>query len=260
MFGAQRLQKLRELILELEIVDVASLSQKLGVSEVTIRRDLDKLEKEGYITKTYGGAVLNKDYKASKDAELKTVDVVEEDENIKLIAKIALQMIQPDEAIFLGGGPISRCIARNMQDKKRLLVVTNDIFVAAGLCNNPDVKVTVTGGDVVPSSGIMIGPRVLSTLKGMYVNKAFVDIKGVDLKFGYSMETYDEVVIIKEIMNMSKEVIAMADHNKFDKISYSKLGELDQFKKVVSNKEVPESYKKYYYDNFIKLYTTYDVN
>lgn len=260
MFGAQRLQKLRELILELEIVDVTTLSQKLGVSEVTIRRDLDKLEKEGYITKTYGGAVLNKDYKSNKDTTVKTSEVVENDENISLITEIALQMIHADEAIFLGGGPISRSIARNMQDKKRLLVITNDIFVAAELYNNPDIKVTVTGGDIVPATGIMIGPRVLTTLREVYVNKAFVDIKGIDLKFGYSMETYDEVVIIKEIMNISKEIIVMADHSKFDRISHSKLGDLNQFKKVISNKEVPESYKKYYYNNFIKLYTTYDVN
>lgn len=259
MFGAQRLQKIREIILDLEIVDVTSLSQKLDVSEVTIRRDLDKLEKEGYITKTYGGAVLNKDYKSGKDNAVKIPEETGNDDDISLITEIALQMIRADEAIYLGGGPVSRSIARSLQDKKRLLVITNDVFVAAELYNNPDIKVTVTGGDIVPSAGIMIGPRVLTTLREIYVNKAFIDIKGVDLKFGYSMETYDEVVIIKEIMNMSKEVIAMADQSKFDHISHSKLGDLNQFKKVISNKEIPESYKKYYYNNFIKLYTTYDV-
>lgn len=260
MFGAQRLQKMRELILELEIVDVPSLSEKLGVSEVTIRRDLDKLEKEGYITKTYGGAVLNKDYKSGRDTSVKAGEVVESDEDIKLITEIALQMIQGDEAIFLGGGPISRTIARNITDRKRLLVITNDIFVAAELCSNPDIKVTVTGGDIVASTGVMVGPRVLTTLGEVYVNKAFIDIKGIDLKFGYSMETYDEVVIIKEVMNISKETIALADHGKFDRVSYARLGDLSHFKKVISNKEVPENYKKYYYDHFIKLYTTYDVN
>lgn len=258
MFGAQRLQKLRELILELEIVDIASLSNKLDVSEVTIRRDLDKLEKEGYVTKTYGGAVLNKDYKHSREL-VGSYEGINYEEDVKLITEIALQMIQGDEAIFLGGGRISRSIARNISDKKKLLVITNDVFVAAELYNNPDIKVTVTGGDLVASTGIMVGPRVMTTLKEVYVNKAFIDICSVDLKHGYTMETYDEVVIIKEIMNMSKEAIALADHSRFDKISYTKLGDLSIFKKIISNKEIPETYKKYYYDNFVKLYTTYDV-
>lgn len=260
MFGAQRLQKIRELILELEIVDVISLSEKLDVSEVTIRRDLDKLEREGYINKTYGGAILNKDYKSNRIIAPKPYDNTASEEDIKLISEIALHMIQGDEAIFLGGGPISRGIAASISDKKRLVVITNDIFVAAELFDNSDIKVTVTGGDVVTYLGVMVGPRALSTIGEVYVNKAFIDIKAIDLKFGYSIETYDEVAIIKEIMKISKEIIALADYRKFDKVSYTKLGDLNLFKKIISNKEVPENYKKYYYDNFIKLYTTYDVN
>lgn len=260
MFRAQRLQKIREMILEQEIVDVTSLSEKLNVSEVTIRRDFDKLEEEGYITKTYGGALLNKDYKSEKSAAPKFNYISDSEEDIKLITEIALHMIQGDEAIFLGGGPISRSIAANISDKKNLLVITNDVFVAAELCENMDVKVTVTGGDIMASSGVMVGPRTLATIADAYVSKAFIDIRAVDLKFGYSMESYDEVVIIKEIMKISREAIALADHRKFDKISYTKLGDLTLFKKVITNKEVSDGYKKFYYDNNIKLFTTYDVN
>lgn len=259
MFAAQRMQKIRELLLEVEVIDIPSLSQKLDVSEITIRRDLDKLEKEGFIKKTYGGAVLNKDFKSSRDLPVISVDDSENDENIKMITEIALQMINGDEAIYLGGGSISRNIARSINGVKRLMVVTNDIFVVSELYNNPDVKITVTGGDLAASSGIMVGPRVMTTLKEVYVNKAFMDIKGVDSKFGYSMDTYDEAVVIKEIMNASKESIALADFSRFGSICYARLGDLNIFKKVISNKEVPENYKKYYYDNYIKLYTTYDI-
>jgi DeoR family fructose operon transcriptional repressor len=260
MFGAQRLQKMRELILEQEIVDVTSLSKKFNVSEVTIRRDFDKLEKEGFIKKTYGGAILNKDYKSTKTDVPIINDLGEREEDIKLITEIALQMIQGDESIFLGGGPISRSIAANLADKKKLLVITNDVFVAAELCNNPDIKVTVTGGDLIVPSGLMVGPRALSTVEDIYVSKAFFDINAVDLKFGYSMESYDEVVIIREVMKMAGEAIALADQSKFDKISYTKLGDLGLFKKVISNKEIDDEYKKIYYSNNIKLFTTYDVS
>jgi DeoR family fructose operon transcriptional repressor len=258
MFGAQRLQLIRELILEQEMVDVSSLSEKLNVSEVTIRRDLDKLEQEGFITKTYGGAVLNKDFKlALSPMPSNHIDASEE---ITLISKIVLQMIEGDETIYLSGGPIGRQIASYLDDQKKLMVVTNDIFIAAKLFDNPKVKVTVTGGEVVNSSGTMVGPCALRMLKEIYINKAFIEVKGVDLKFGYSMESYDEIEIIKQIMDISQETIALADYSKFDTVSFTRLGDLGLFTKVVSNKEIAEEYKKYYYDNYIKLYTTYEVN
>lgn len=258
MFGAQRLQLIRELILEQEMVDVSSLSEKLNVSEVTIRRDLDKLEQEGFITKTYGGAVLNKDFKLDRGpAPSNHMDASEE---ITLISKIVLQMIEGGETIYLSGGPIGRQIASYLDDQKKLMVVTNDIFIAAKLFDNPKVKVTVTGGEVVTSSGTMVGPCALRMLKEIYINKAFIEVKGVDLKFGYSMESYDEIEIIKQIMDISQETIVLADYSKFDTVSFARLGDLGLFTKVVSNKEIAEEYKKYYYDNYIKLYTTYEVN
>ncbi|MGE5606765.1 MAG: DeoR/GlpR family DNA-binding transcription regulator [Bacteroidota bacterium] len=258
MFGAQRLQLIREMVLEQEMVDVSTLSEKLSVSEVTIRRDLDKLEKEGFITKTYGGAVLNKDFKSERNPMIQ--NIVDSGAEINLICKIALQMIEGDETIFLSGGPVGRQIAGCLDDQKKLMVVTNDVFIAARLFDNPKVKVVVTGGEVITSSGIMVGPCALRMLQEIYVNKAFIEVKGVDLKFGYSMESYDEIEIVRQIMNISREVIALADYSKFDTVSFTKLGDLGLFTKVVSNKEIPEEYKKYYYDNYIKLYTTYEVN
>lgn len=259
MFAAQRMQKIREIILEAEAVDIPTLSQKLDVSEVTIRRDLDKLEKEGFIKKTYGGAVLNRDFRTYQNAQPADLDTSVDDENIKMITDIALQMINGDEAIYLGGGPISRNIARSMTDKKRLMVVTNDIFVITELYDNPEVRITVTGGEIAGPSGVMTGPRVIATLREVYVNKAFIDIKGADMNFGYSMDSYDEAVVVKEILKISKESIALAGMDIFGEICYARLGDLNLFKKVISNKEVPENYKKFYFDNYIKLFTTYDI-
>ena len=258
MFGTQRLQKIREIVLEQEIVDVSSLSEGLNVSEVTIRRDLDKLGKECFITKTYGGAVLNKDFKIDRGPMSKSI--IDSNDEIQLISEIVLQMIEGDESVFFGGGPIGRQVAKSLNDKKKLMVITNDLFIATELYNNPNVKVTLTGGELVPSSGIMVGPCVLRMLKEIYINKAFIEVKGVDLKFGYSMESYDEIEIVKEILNISKEVIALANFSKFNTVGFTKLGDLSLFKKVVSNKEISEDYKKYYYENYIKLFTTYEVN
>jgi len=258
MFGIQRLQKIREIILEQGYVDVQVLKEKMGVSDITIRRDLDKLEKEGLIIKTYGGAVLNNDF-SSRSPTFEGNNLNDYDEEGELISRIAANMIEGEEIIFLSGGTISRYIARRIKDRKKLMVITNDIFVAAELNSNPNIKVTVTGGDLVTDAGIMVGPYVLRMLKEICVNKAFIEVKGVHLKFGYSMESYDEVEIIKRIIDISNEVIALAAYDKFGTTSFTKLGDLNLFKKIVSNKEVPEEYKRYCYENCIKLYTTYEL-
>jgi DeoR family transcriptional regulator, fructose operon transcriptional repressor len=261
MFGAQRLEKIREIILEKQYVDVQNLSEIIGVSEVTIRRDLDKLQKEGLIVKTYGGAVLNKEF-ISNSEDLHIIDEalnIDVENDYKLISQIVINMIKGDEAIFLSGGKICRHIAKNIEDIKNLLVITNDIFVAAELYNNPEIKVLVTGGNLLNNSGALVGPYVLEVLKNTFVNKAFVEVDGVHLKFGYSMENYEEVEIIKKVFDVSNETIALAHFTAFDTPRFTKLGDLDMFQKLVSNKEVPEEYKKYYYDNYIKLYTSYAI-
>ena len=241
------------------MVDISSLSEKLNVSEVTIRRDLDKLEKEGFVNKTYGGAILNKNFNFNANPNQAAAAGGDCSEEVRLICEIVLQMIQGEESLFLGGGPIGREVARNISGKNKLLVITNDVFVATELYEHPNVKVTMTGGDLT-SSGTMVGPCALRMLNEVYINKAFIEIKGADLRFGYSMESYDEVEIVKALMNISKEVIALADCSKFNTVSFTRLGDLNLFPKVVSNKDISEAYKQYYFDNYIKLYTTYEVS
>lgn len=256
MFVAQRLQKIREILLEQEIVDVSSLSEELNVSEVTIRRDFDKLEKENFIKKTYGGAILNKDYVIQSMP--RTPVKSENTEEILLIAKIAKQMIVDNDVIYLAGGPISRTIAQTLSDKN-IMVVTNDIQVANELSVHQNVKTTVTGGELLNHTSLMIGPRVNNVISEMFITKSFIEVKGIDLNFGYSMASYDEVVIARNLMSLSKEVIALAHFDNFDSISNMRLAPLDAFGKVITNKEISDDFKKFYFNKFIKLYTTYNV-
>lgn len=259
MFGAQRVQKIKEILLEQGHVEVTTLSEILGVSEVTVRRDLDKLDKEGLLIKTYGGAILNIAHGGEKAYHEKPKENENYEQADKLIAKIASDMINNEESIFLGGGVISRNIAELLYSKSRLFVITNDIYVASTLNNNPNIRVTLTGGDLFTSSGLMVGPLVLRMLKDMYVNKAFIEVKGIHLDFGYTMDSYDEVEMVKELLKVAKEGIAIANCSKFGHGSVTRLGDLLMFKKVITNKEVPNNYKEYYYNHNMKLYTTYDI-
>jgi DeoR/GlpR family transcriptional regulator of sugar metabolism len=261
MFGIERLQKIREIIREKKSIDVPTLSKELSVSDVTIRRDLDKLEKEGFIIKTYGGAILKENLEIDTGTANQGKNPEEEEQisEKKKLGKIAASMVEDNDVIYLGNGTTCLEIARNLKNKKRVIIVTNDIFIAAELHDKGNIKVILTGGELIPYSGMLVGNFALKTLKDVLIEKAFISVQGIDLSVGYTVNTEDEVSIYKDLRNISKEVIVVADYKKFGKIGLTKLDDLANIKTVITNKKIPDDYKRFYFDHYIKLYTTYEL-
>ena len=254
MFAIERLNKIKEILLKEKRVDVFELSGLFSVTEATIRRDLDKLEQDCFLIKTYGGAVLN------EDVILEPSRPEIEDKNIedkKMIGKIASQMIENNEAVFLGPGTTCLEIARNIKDKK-LTVVTNDLNIAQELKDSIGIKVIVTGGDLIQSTTTLVGGFALKALGDIYINKAFIGIKGANFDSGYTIYSHEEVMVIEGVKKISNEIIIAADYTKFGCTAFAKLGALTMAKKVITNKQVPAEFKKYFFENAIKLYTTFE--
>lgn len=254
MFAIERQNKIKEKLFKEKRVDVFELSELFSVTEVTIRRDLDKLEQEGFLIKTYGGAVLN------DELILETSRIDSDDSNIeekKMIGKIASQMIENNEAIYLGPGSTCLEIARNIKDKK-LTVVTNDLNIALELKASAGIKVIVTGGDLIQSTSTLIGGFALQALGGIYINKAFIGVKGVNFDSGYTIDSHEEVMVIQGVQKISSEIIIVADYTKFGCTAFARLGGLTMARKVITNKQVPSEFKKYFFENAIKLFTTFE--
>lgn len=254
MFAIERHNKIKEKLLKDKRVDVFELSELFAVTEVTIRRDLDKLEQEGFLLKTYGGAVLKSDNDKVPFVE-NVPEIITEEK--RLIGKIASEMIESGEAIFLSSGVLCLEIARNIKDKK-LTVVTNDLLIAYELRNKPGIKTIVTGGDLLQATSTLAGAFALQALSAIYVNKSFVEVKGINLDTHFTVDSYEEAMIIIEVAKISSEVIMLADYSRFNHTAFAKLGELSMASKIISNKQLPSNYKKYFFENSIKLYTTYE--
>ncbi len=254
MFAIERQNRIKEILYKEKRVDVFELSELFSVTEVTIRRDLDKLEQEGFLIKTYGGAVLNEE--SIQKASLPVSEDSLQGEK-KMIGKIASQMIETGEAIFLSPGTTCLEIARNIKDR-RVTVVTNDLMIAYELKDSVGIKVIVTGGDLIQSSSTLVGGFALQALNGIYINKAFVGVKGVNFDSGYTVDSYEEVMVIQEVKKISNEIIAVADYTKFNRTAFARLGDLNMAKKVITNKQVPNEYKKHFFEHAIKLYTTFE--
>ena len=254
MFAIERLNKIKEKLFKEKRVDVFELSELFSVTEVTIRRDLDKLEQEGFLIKTYGGAVLN------EEMVLEPLKAVIEERNLeekRMIGKIASQMIENNEAIYLGPGTTCLEIARNIKDKK-LTVVTNDLLIAQELRDSVGVKVIVTGGDLIQSTSTLVGGFALQALGGIYINKAFIGIKGANFDSGYTIDSHEEVMVIQGVRKISSEIVIVADYTKFGCTAFARLGDLTMTRKVITNKQVPAEFKKYFFEHSIKLYTTFE--
>ncbi|MBD0380005.1 DeoR/GlpR family DNA-binding transcription regulator [Paenibacillus sedimenti] len=255
MFAIERLNKIKELLLQQKRVDVFELSEKFSVTEVTIRRDLDKLEQTGFLVKTYGGAVLNDKLNSLPTTTADTDQKYAEEK--RMIGKIAAQMVEDGEAIFLGAGSTCLEIARNIKDKK-VTVLTNDLAIGLELKDASGLKTIVIGGDLVPSSTMLVGGFALQMLRGIYVNKAFIGVKGAQFDSGYTVSHYDEAMILQEVGKISSEIIIAADYSKFNLKGFARLGDLTMAKKVITNTQIPGAYKKYYFEQAVKLYTTFE--
>lgn len=257
MFIAERHERIRGILLKKRLIDVGALSAMLGVSEGTIRRDLDKLEKEGFLIKTHGGAVLNEGQEDSLPPAEETEATLLAD--LEDIGRVAARLIQNDEAIFIGGGRIALFMAKQIKDRQRLTVMTNDLEVGRELSGCAGVRLIITGGNVLQASSAMAGPLAERSLAGFFVDRAFICVRGVDLARGYTVDLPEEAVLLRGVMEIARETVVMADCTLFDRVGFAPLCELKAVQKLVTNKEIRDEYKQQLFQQSIQVFTTYDL-
>jgi DeoR family fructose operon transcriptional repressor len=255
MFAAARQQRIKELLLKHKRMDVATLAASLGVTEVTIRRDLDKFEKEGFATKTHGGAVLNE----TTMEEIIDSDGAAVPPDIKEIGETTALLVKDREAIYLGSGLTCLQVAVNLKNKPRLTVMTNDLKVAGELSNAAGIITVVTGGNVLPGSHSLAGDLAIKALAGIHFTKVILGISGASFTHGFTCETVEEALMYKQLLTISNEIIIVADHSKFGRIGFAHLCPMQAVHKLVTNKELDDKFKEFFFENNIKVYTPYEV-
>lgn len=259
MFASERISKIKKILFEYKKVDVSSLSQLLGVSEVTIRKDLEKLESEGLIDRIHGGAVLREgliDNFYNVDTNPDILD------HKKMIGLIASHMIEDNETIFLGAGTTCLQIANNLRDKKNLNVITNNINASTILADMPECHTLLLGGTVKTNNHthMTCGIDVINALSNYYIDKAFISVGSVSMKRGYTFHDPDMSMIVSACQRVSDEIIIACDSSKFDKSSFSPWGPITMKAKVITDEQVPKDYLDFYFKNGIQVFTTYNLD
>lgn len=229
-------------------VVVSELSILYDVSEETIRRDLEKLENEGYVIKSYGGAVLN------ENANLDLPFNIRKNKNVigkQKIADIISQTIYDGDFIFLDASSTAVAIAKNIKGKKGLTIITNSLEIAIELLDVPDCKVISTGGEIVSTAFGLVGHVTDKTIRSYYVDKAIISSKGFDLEKGFTDSDERHANNKRSMLESARVKILAIDSSKFDRVSFAKIGDLRDVTMIVTDAK-PE-------DKWLKKFAEFNV-
>ena len=220
-------------------VVVSELSQLYEVSEETIRRDLDKLEKEGLATKSYGGAVINENVSIDLPFNIR------KNQNVggkQKMAEIVAEMVQDGDHIFLDASTTAVFIAKALKDKERLTVITNSMEILIELSDVSGWNIISTGGVMKEGYLAFLGSRTEEVIRSYYVDKVFFSCKALDQELGI-MESQESFGTTKKAMIASgRKKILVVDSTKFDQTAFSVAGKLRDLDVVVTDKRPSEKW------------------
>ena len=227
---------------------VPELAKKYTVTEETIRRDLEKLEKEGLLQKTYGGAVKANNLSAELPYKMRA----ETNKAQKLaIAEKIHALITPKENIFLDASSTCVHIARRLKTAENLTIITNSVEILMECSTSGNINAVSTGGVLRGSSLSLVGSSATHVLNQLTADKAIISCKGLDFEKGVMESSLEEAEVKRTMAANAQEVILAVDSSKFDRMSFAKTLDLLQVHTVVSD-NIPNEWAKFFDETNIK--------
>lgn len=245
MFARERQESIAKLIREKESVSVVELSELYDISEVTIRKDLEELQKQRRIIRTHGGAVsLYKPTSAFTFQDL-SVKCMEEK---RRIAEVAADLIADGDSIMLDGSTTVQELAKLIvsSEKKELTIITTSLNTAVLFKDKEDVSVILIGGIVNFKMNTTESVTAEKQVRDLYADKSFVGINGIDSEFGFSTFSLYEAAIKRSFADAARESYLLADHTKFDKKYMVKVADLKKsYNYLITNRKHGYDYSDY---------------
>ncbi len=211
MLARQRHQEILNRVGRAGAVRVAELAQWLNVAEETIRRDLEKLDGEGKLIRTHGGAMPLPEDRREVPFDVRRGKHSAEKESI---GAAAARLVGEDDIIALDASSTVYCLARALPDSP-LTVLTNSMEVATLLMSRPRIQVVSTGGMLDVASQSFVGSFAEEALSRLHIGKLFLSSKGVDFGRGLSEAADEHARLKRRMMDLADETYLLADHSKF---------------------------------------------
>lgn len=231
-----RRNQIIDLLSRKEKIDVTDLSDILGVSQVTIRKDLNDLEDRGIITREHGYAQL----KSSEDIGGRLA--YHYDAKRKIAARAA-ELIQDGDTLMIESGSCCALLADELaQTKKNLTLITNSAFIADYIRNKADFDVVLLGGIYQKSSQVLVGPMVRQCASDYYVRYLFIGTDGYSPKTGFTNSDQMRAQAVRDMAQQAQEVVVLTESEKFSTNGIIPMNLPDQPRKVITDSMIPQEY------------------
>ncbi len=218
-------------------VSVSGLAKRLGVTVVTARADLAALEEEGVLVRTHGGALPAFHPKIAartrEDKELKAV-----------IAKAAAAEIQNGDTVIISAGTTTALIAKYLLGKRDIHIVTNNTLVLAYARMNPQLRVTLIGGEFRSSEEGIVGPMALSSIDQFHVSKTFIGIDGASVKQGFTAHFLESADLVRKMAKQADEVVVVSASSKFGKPGFARILPFDAVDTLITDKQLSKEFEE----------------
>ena len=211
MLAVERRRLIAESLRSRGVVSVSQMAELLGTTEMTVRRDLRAMAKDGQLVRAHGGAVLPAATGHEPSYSEKARQAGAEKASI---ARLAVEMIRPGDSILLGPGTTTLALARLLVDFPELTVVTNSLLVAQALMGASRVEVILTGGTLRRSIHALVGPAAEESVRALRASQAFISGNGFTAERGLSTPSPLVAATDRAFASAAKQIVVLADHTK----------------------------------------------
>ncbi|MGF1584266.1 MAG: DeoR family transcriptional regulator [Bacteroidales bacterium] len=220
---------------------VSELSEKLKVSSVTIRQDLNYLEAEGLLKRVHGGAVL-------RDADDLSNRLGFNYEKKLRIARKVSELVNDGETIVIESGSVNALLARELLKKKNVTIITTNVYIARQFRKNDKSTIILLGGIYQNESESLVGKITKTCLDQINFHKAFIGIDGYTSKTGFTHRDLLRAEIASHIVRKSCDVCLVTDSSKFGRTALTSICFPDEIQRIATDSDLDQVFQ----DEFIK--------
>jgi DeoR/GlpR family transcriptional regulator of sugar metabolism len=239
MLAEARRLRLLELISQRGYARLEDLVESVGVSESTVRRDLESLDQQGSIKRTHGGAIYAGELRAMPAFEDRTATASAEKRSI---GRAAAELVGDGETVLLDGGTTTLEVARALLGR-RVQVVTNSLPIAQLIGPNSETDLILIGGYVYPRTGVALGPIAIACMAGIRVSTVMMGAGGVVADGVYNSNSL-LVETEQAMMRCGQRIVVVADHTKFGRMALKRLCALEEIQSVVVDEGISEDHRR----------------
>lgn len=226
-----------------QLVKVAELGEHFGVSEVSIRRDLDRLERLGLLKRVHGGAVAIPSTALGQSHAAKVRCHIEEKERI---GRAAAQMIREGDRLIFDSGSTVLQVARNISgdllNSGNLIVITGSLPIVHELGPWKSVHLILLGGIYLPDYEVVVGPQTIANLNGLHADKVFLGTDGLTFSHGVTTANVLEAEVDRAMIAAASEVIVVADSSKIGVVGLTTIIPVTRINKLITDDKAPADF------------------